>query len=275
MAAGPGAGRVEDSAPGAALASNEPPPSPPKFARWLTVVATLAVGAILVAGVWARRRAALEATGTNPLSAFDAKIGHEPLDKPLSKAIGREAEQFLRSAIASADARAEPASGTERGARARLAVVLGEAGRWDEAAALLPADADGAAFSALVTCAYGAERRGCDATPVCDEATSTALTRDAGTWSAARTCVTAAGRAHDPVTSKRLLAEQAPRLRQRRLSQRVDGGGLLVGLVAAGILIARRRRPRAEPPAPPAPWPRVNSTPRCCAACCGRSCSRP
>jgi membrane protease YdiL (CAAX protease family) len=115
---------------------------------------------------------------------------------------------------------------------------------------------DGAAFSALVTCAYGAQRRGCDATPVCDQATSAALTREAGTWSGARACVVAAGRAHDTVTPKRLVAEQAPRLRHRRLSQRVDGAGLLVGLIAAGILIARRRRPRAERPAPPAPWPR-------------------
>jgi hypothetical protein len=113
---------VEDSEPGAALASSAPPASPPAFARWLTVVATLVVGAILVGGIWARRHSASET--------------------------------------------------------------------------------------------------------------------------------------HDTDTPKGLLARQAPRLRHGQLSQRVDEAGLVVGLVAAGVLIARRRRPRPEPPAPPAPWPR-------------------
>ena len=141
-----------------------------------------------------------------------------------------------------------------RGARARLTVVLGEQRRWAEAQPLLVTGEAGAAFSALVSCAYGPDIKACGAVAVCDQAQAVALTAYAGAWCATRACIVAARRTGDTAAATELqkVLIRFPRL--HKLRGGLDAGIVVVGLAAAVVIWTRRNRRRPPPLALSAPW---------------------
>ncbi|HVV48661.1 MAG TPA: CPBP family intramembrane glutamic endopeptidase [Polyangia bacterium] len=234
------------------MTSAEAPVGPKPFARWVTVVGTLVMAAALVAGLVgeAKERTAIDADGADPLAAFDMLIARQPLDRPLAEPVAREAERELEALLAAP----APSLATKRGAAARMVVVLGERGRWKEAASLLAASRSGTVFPRVVACAYGPDPRACAEVAACDRARAAALAAYAGDWGAARACFLAARRSGDPAAAERLreLPVRFPRL--RRLRDALTGGLVAAGLVAAAVIVRRRRRPRRERPPLAAPW---------------------
>jgi uncharacterized protein len=239
--AAPAGGAPEEGPPAA-------PPGPRPFRRWLTVVATLIVAGLLVAGLLAKRGAMVDIRAADPLAAFDTRIQRERVDQKLPDPVAADAERALRAVLA------DPAISlaVARGARARLAVVLGERGRWSEAQPLLAQDNDGTVFPRVVACAYGLDGRACQGVATCDATRAAALAAYAGYWCAARACVVAAGRAGDTAAAQRLAPVPAafPRLHSLRVG--IDGVLLVIGLAAAWIV---RRRPAGTPVRDlPTPW---------------------
>jgi hypothetical protein len=154
------------------------------------------------------RKKAAKGTDTSlisPLAFFDIRTRDQSIGQPMSQAIADDAERLLRAAIADPKQSVTVA----RGARARLAVVLGERGRWAQAQPVLVTAEDGATFSRVVRCAYGPDRQACGGAPACDEVTMTTLTNHAGAWAAASACVAAARHTGTVTTVTRLLAERS------------------------------------------------------------------
>ena len=168
----------------------------------------------------------------------------------LGNAIAPDAERALRALL---DDAKQPTA-LARGARARLSVVLGEEGRWAEAQPLLVTGEAGAAFSALVNCAYGPDIKACGAVAVCDQARAVALTVYAGAWCATRACIVAARRTGDTAAATDLpkVLFRFPRL--RKLRGDLDAGVVVAGLAAAVVIWTRRNGRRPPPLALPAPW---------------------
>ena len=234
-----------DEAPALPAAPADPRP----FSRWLTALATLVIAIALVGGIVAKRAAVVGTNARDPLAAFDAAIRREPLDQPLAAPVAADAERTLRAALAAT----WPASNAGRAARARLAVVLGERGRWSEGEPLLAIHDLGTVFPRVVRCAYGPDRKACDAAS-CDADRVAALAAYAGDWCAARACVVATERAGDAAAARRLTKLPARFPRWSALRTDVEATLLVGGLLAAAILFRRRGRPR--PPRPPlaTPW---------------------
>jgi membrane protease YdiL (CAAX protease family) len=226
------------------------PAGPRPFSRWLTVLGTLVIAAALLGGLAVKRKSVVDTRAGEPLAAFDTLIRREPLDEPLADPVAADAERALGALLAESSA----AAATRDGARARLAVVLGERGRWREVEPLLATGEAGTVFPRVVTCAYGPDRKACDGLAACDQARLAALTASAGAWCAARACVVAAGRIGDTAAAKRLaeLPARFPRLRAARAG--LEGSLLAAGLLAAAILFRRRRQPRPPRPDLPTPW---------------------
>ncbi len=232
------------------------PPSgvaPPRFETWWTIVASIllvALAALVVAG---KRGAGLETTGIDPLKAFDRTVQREPSEPPLPRAVAADAEHTLKVLIADG----KQPTVVANGARARLAIVLGESGRWAEAQPYL-LWSDHASLIPVVTCAYGSGAKTCATPSACDDANLAALETIAGSWAARRACKAAAHRRGDGATGAKLNegpAEHARRMVWLYLQFVLSAVLALAGIVAGGILVRAWRRSPAPPPAPPpAPW---------------------
>jgi membrane protease YdiL (CAAX protease family) len=231
------------------LAEPTAPAGTAPFQRWVTVVATLIVGGAFAGGFIVKRGSVLDTTVAEPLAAFDTMLGREPLDEPLAEPIARDAEISLRALITDG----KQSAATAHGARTRLAVVLGERERWTEAQPLTT-EAGDASFARLMTCAYGPAPKRCAPPPTCDPTMLAALTAEVGAWAATRACVVAAGRIGDAAATTRLLEAPTRSSRVGLLRVGLEGGLLLVGLIAAAMLAGRRRPPRPPPLELPAPW---------------------
>jgi membrane protease YdiL (CAAX protease family) len=186
---------------------------------------------------------------SDPLVFFDARMRDESIDKPLPHPTAGEAERWLRATIADPK---QQASKT-RGARARLAVVLGASGREAQAASALNTSEDDLTFSRVIHCAYGSDRETCTKAPLCDGPTSASMTAYAGAWAAATACLAAARQAGDTAMATRLLAVQSESRARRAIGGFREVGFFVAGLLAAWALY-RRRRGRTPPPLLPAPW---------------------
>jgi hypothetical protein len=216
----------------------------------LTVVGTLVVAATVGGGAWLMHAGGMVPSTADPLVAFDARIGGESLDEDLPPAVAEDAERSLRAMLE--HPRDEKVS---LGARARLAVILGERGRWVEAAPLLAAaDPDHTAFSRLSKCAYGPDAKACREAPPCDEATEATIAAHAGPWLAARVCVVASRRAGAAASETHALVARFSRVFHHSPGLLTQGAFLLAGALAAVALFRARRR-RQPAILPPAPWP--------------------
>jgi len=232
-----------------------PPPeaAPKRFATWWTVVASLllvGLEALVVAG---KRGAGLQTTGTDPLKAFDGTVRRQTGDPPLPPEVAADAEHTLKALIADG----KQPTAVANGARARLAIVLGESGRWVDAQPYL-LWSDQASFIPVVTCAYGPDGETCARLPACDDANLAALETLAGPWAARRACKAAAHRRGDAAAAAKL--NESPVEHARGMAwlnlQLVLGALLLFAGTAAGVVLVRaRRRAPGPPPSPlPAPW---------------------
>jgi membrane protease YdiL (CAAX protease family) len=239
-----------------------------RYARWLTILATLLLGALLAGSVWLTRTGGGGAAGApvpevDPLRRFDTLIGQEAIEAPLRPTVLREAESFLAVVLARKPAAGDArAAATAAGARARLAVIRGEAGRLDDALAEARRANAGEMFELVLRCAYGAGPRGkgpagC-AAPLSGTYGATVVAdarRRAGLWTGSRACLTALWNAKLPDAQRALLAETAKALAAahpwEERSSWITIAVVAAGLAAAGAL---RRRPRPDAAPLPAPW---------------------
>lgn len=234
--------------------SSSEPPAPPQgrtpFARWLTVLATLLLAALGASALSTKTAIKVHQGGSDPLAFFDSRMRDESIDKPLPRPTTDEGEKWLRAIIADPK---QPATKT-RGAQARLAVVLGAAGREAQAAGSLVTSDDDPTFSGVIRCAYGPDPQTCTKGPLCAGPSSAAMTAYAGAWAAATACLAAARRMGDTATATRLLAVQSENRARRASGGFREIGFFIAGVLAAGALF-RSRRARTQPPVLPAPWP--------------------
>jgi membrane protease YdiL (CAAX protease family) len=220
------------------------------FRPWLTVAGTVIVAALLVAGLLAKRHATIDIRAVDPLAAFDTRIQRERVDQRLPDAVAADAERTLRAVLADPSI----SLAVTRGARARLAVVLGERGHWSDAQPLVAPGDHGTVFPRVVACAYGPDPQACERVGTCDASRAAALAAYAGTWCAARACIVAAGRGGDTAAAQRLARLPAPFPLLHSLRIGVDEALMMIGLVAAWMV---RRRPdpaSASDRDLPTPW---------------------
>ncbi len=253
---GPQPAPPSDLEGGAGMLAPPPAAAPRRFATWWTIVASIllvGLGVLIVAG---KRGAGLRTTGTDPLKAFDHLVQSETSHPPLPPAVAADAEHTLKALITDGK---QPAA-VANGARARLAIVLGESGRWAEAQPYL-LWSDHARLVRVGICAYGREDKFCATLSACDDTKLAALETLAGPWAARRACKAAALRRGDAAAAAKLdesPVERARRVKWSNLQLVLVALLLFAGTVAGLVLVrAQRRSPAAPPspsPPPPAPW---------------------